>query len=209
MNGLTHCIPGIFAIFALILLIDKALDSFEPIKFTGFLIFGLAMILLFTASTLYHWLVVSEENQKRLRKFDHIMIFIFIAATYTPFCLGPLKGEWGWSLLAAIWLAALLGVFLKLRKKEMKRWASTAIYVFMGWLVIFAVVPFVKTVRPEALFWVAFGGFFYTTGALIYALKKPNPWPKHFDFHAVWHVFVVVGSFSHFWAIYRYLGTPS
>ena len=108
MNGLTHCIPGIFAIFALILLIDKALDSFEPIKFTGFLIFGLAMILLFTASTLYHWLVVSEENQKRLRKFDHIMIFIFIAATYTPFCLGPLKGEWGWSLLAAIWLAALL-----------------------------------------------------------------------------------------------------
>lgn len=163
------------------------------------------MILLYTASTLYHWLPFSEKGIRRLRKFDHMMIFILIAVTYTPICLIPLRGAWGWSLFGSVWGLATLGIFLKFFWLQAPRWFSTMVYIIMGWLALVAVWPLIHALQPGGLVWLLMGGIFYTMGALIYAVKKPNPWPGFVGFHEIFHVFVMLGSFSHFWLMYNYV----
>ena len=113
VSGLTHCIGAVLAIVGLVFLIYGSTHPVKPWHIVTFSIFGAGMILLYTASTLYHWLPFSEKGVRRLRKFDHMMIFILIAVTYTPICLIPLRGAWGWSLFGSVWGLATLGIFLK------------------------------------------------------------------------------------------------
>jgi len=205
MSGLTHCIGAFFALVGLVLLIYKATDPVKPWHIVTFSIFGSSMIALYTASTLYHWLPLSEKGTERLRKWDHMMIFVLIAATYTPVCLIPLRGAWGWSLFGGIWGFATLGVFMKFFWLNAPRWFATMVYIMMGWLALVAIVPLVRILQPGGLVWLFAGGFFYTVGAVIYGLKRPDPWPRLMGFHEIFHIFVMLGSFSHFWMMYRYV----
>mgnify|MGYP001315040974 FL=1 len=205
MNGFTHFIGVILSIAATFLLIIKSNDSQSLIGVISISVFGISMILLFTASTLYHWLKLSEEGIKKLRKVDHIMIFIYIAATYTPICIIVLKGYTGWLLLIAVWLVAIFGVIIKLFWMNAPRWLSTLIYVLMGWLAVVVIYPLFSSLEIDALLWLFTGGLFYTVGAIIYALKKPDPFPGILGFHEIFHLFVLAGSFSHYWLMYKYI----
>lgn len=205
MSGLTHFIAALLAVAGLVLLIIKSSHPVEPWHLVSFIIFGAGMILLYSASTLYHWLPFSDKRTLLLKKIDHIMIFILIAATYTPICLIPLRGPWGWSLFGSIWGMAVLGIFMKLFWIKAPRWFATLIYVVMGWLALVAIWPLFQAVQIEAFEGILLGGLFYTIGAVIYATKKPDPVPGFFGFHEVFHVFVMLGSFSHFWVLYKYL----
>jgi len=205
VSGLTHFIGAILAIVGLVLLIYKSVDPVKPWHLVTFSVFGAGLILLYTSSTLYHWLPFSEKGIQRMRRLDHMMIFILIAATYTPICLIPMRGPWGWSLFGSIWGLATLGIFLKFFWLQAPRWFSTMIYILMGWLVVVGIWPLIQALKLGGFMWVLIGGLFYTVGAIIYALKKPDPWPNIFGFHEIFHIFVMLGSFSHFWVMYRYV----
>jgi hemolysin III len=205
MNGFTHFIGIIFAVIATILLLDISLNPYKPYHLISFSVFGFGMIMLYTTSTLYHWLKLSDAGIMKLRRADHIMIFIYIAATYTPVCIVALKGTLGWSLLIAVWFVALVGVIIKIFWMNAPRWLSTFIYILMGWLAVIVIYPLVNAIQIGALIWLSIGGLFYTIGAVIYALKKPDPYPGILGFHEIFHLFVLLGTFSHFWMIYRYI----
>lgn len=205
VNGLTHLIGALLAIAGMVVLIVKASDPPKPWHLTTFSIFGAGMILLYTVSTLYHWLPLSEKATAQMRKLDHIMIFVLIAATYTPFCLIPFRGVFGWSLFGCVWAIAVIGTVFKIFWIHAPRWISAGVYVFMGWLAIVGIGPMVRTLQPGAIFWLVTGGVLYSTGALIYATKKPNPIPNWFGFHEIFHIFVILGSCAHFWVFYKYV----
>jgi hemolysin III len=205
MNGFTHFVGIILAIVATILLINLSLNPYRPVHLISFTVFGFGMILLYTTSTLYHWLKLSDAGILRLRKADHIMIFIYIAATYTPVCIIALKGNLGWGLLGAVWFVALGGIIIKIFWMKAPRWISTFIYILMGWLAVIVIYPLVNSLPTEALIWLLIGGLFYTVGAVIYAMKKPDPFPGVLGFHEIFHVFVLLGTFSHFWMMYKYI----
>jgi len=171
----------------------------------SFAIFGTTLVFMYTASFLYHGLQLSAKTLAIFRRIDHIMIFMVIAGSYTPLCLVPLRGPWGWSLFGIIWGFAAVGIVLKLFWMNLPRWISTLIYLGMGWLCMVAVYPLVQILEPAPLLWLAFGGLFYSLGALVYIFKKPDPFPKMFGFHEIWHICVLLGSACHFWLVFGYL----
>lgn len=205
VSGLTHLIGALLSVVALVVLIAKAHGYGTPLHLAAFSVFGSSLVLLYTASSLYHLLPLSEKGSRMLRRIDHTMIFVLIAGTYTPICLIALKGVWGWSLLGGVWFLAAAGVVMKLLWLHAPRWLSTAFYLLMGWLVVVAAWPLVEALQPLGLVWLAAGGLFYTAGALIYWLKRPNIRPGLLGFHEIFHLLVMAGSFSHFWMMYRYI----
>lgn len=200
VNALTHMMGALLAVIGLGYLIHLGIGR-GPWHFVSFLIFGISLILLYTASSLYHALRGSPRTMLLLRKIDHVMIFVLIAGSYTPFCLLPLRGPWGWSMFGTIWGLALIGAVTKLFWMNAPRWLSTGFYVLMGWLVIVAIYPLMQAVETPSLILLAVGGLFYTLGAIIYGLKWPNPWPERFGFHEIWHLFVMAGSGAHYASI--------
>lgn len=204
MNGFTHCIGAVLAVIGCVILLMRVSSPMLPWHVTTFAIFGVAMVLLYTVSTLYHWLPLSERGIRAWRRLDHCMIFIYIAATYTPICLIPLRGAWGWSLFGGVWAIALFGIAVKIFWLNAPRWLSTGLYLGMGWFVLVGVYPLVMTLPTGALVWLLAGGIFYSIGAVVYACKKPNCIPS-FGFHELFHVFVMVGTFCHFMVMYSYV----
>ncbi len=171
----------------------------------SFAVYGVSMVLLYTASAVYHLVISGEKVTRVLKTLDHVMIYLLIAGTYTPYCLVPLRGPWGWSILGVVWGLAIFGIFFKLFFLKAPRWVSTGIYLVMGWVCIVALYPMFKTIPAGGMFYLALGGIFYSIGAVIYARKKPDPFPGVFGFHEIWHLFVLAGSISHFISIYRYI----
>ena len=205
VSGLTHLVGALASVVGLIVLVYRAVHQGTAWHVVSFAIFGASLILLYSASALYHLLPLSEQGTRTLRRIDHIMIFVLIAGTYTPFCLLPLRGAWGWSLFGAAWGLAVAGLVMTIFWLDAPRWISTAVYLAMGWVVVVAILPLLRTVPYGGLIWLMAGGLFYSGGAVIYAIKRPNPFPGVFGFHEIWHLFVMAGSFSHFWAIFRYV----
>ena len=201
VSGFTHMAGALFAIVALCILSAQAAVHGDIWQWVSFPVFGATMLLMFSTSALYHLAHGSDELITWLKRIDHMAIFLMIAGTYTPICLVPLNGTLGWSLFAGVWAFAVAGIALKLFWIDAPRWLSTVIYLGMGWLVIFAIEPAAERIPPHVLWWIVAGGLFYTVGAVIYALKWPDPWPTVFGFHEIWHVFVMAGVFCHFWAI--------
>ena len=132
-------------------------------------------------------------------------IFVLIAGTYTPFCLLALDGSWRVGLLGLIWGLALCGILLKLFWMEAPRWLSVALYLGMGWVAVIAAPALFRAVPAGGMAWVLAGAVVYSTGALVYGLKRPNPVPGVFGFHELWHLFVMAGSGCHFWAVLGYI----
>lgn len=199
-SGLSHLAGAIFAIVALCILAAQAALYGGVWHMVSFMIFGTTMLLMFASSSLYHLVHAQEQVIKWLKRIDHMSIFLLIAGTYTPICLVALNGSTGWWLFGVVWGIALLGVGLKVVWIHAPRWLSTVFYMLMGWLVV-AFYPVLDQIPTDALRWIAYGGLCYSLGAVVYATKWPNPWPKWFGFHDIWHLFVIAGAFCHFWAI--------
>jgi hemolysin III len=165
------------------------------------------MIFLYSSSAIYHLFGHSAEEIDIFRKIDHAMIYILIAGTYTPFCLIPLKGLFGYISIGVVWLLAIIGtssVFFKGFWEKVPRKAYTLLYVIMGWMSLIIIYPLSQKVAIGAIYWLLIGGIFYTIGAFIYSRKKPNI-SKSFGFHELFHILILAGTICHFWAIYRYL----
>ncbi len=205
VNGLTHLLGVLLAVPALYILIQKAPAGSSLAVYLSLYIFGVSLFLLYTASATYHLLNISERCTINLRRVDHMMIYILIAGSYTPICIIALPGWWGWGLLIAIWSLTAAGICLKIWYFNAPRWLSTLLYILMGWMVIVAIYPLYLRVSFSGVLWLALGGLSYTVGAVIYALKKPDIKIKYLGFHEIFHIFVLLGSFCHYWLVYRYL----
>lgn len=210
VSGFSHCIGAIASIIGLVFLIIYASKYGEGAwDIVSFTIFGVGLILLYTFSSLYHLLNLGEKATRVFRKFDHIMIYVLIAATYTPICLGPLRGPWGWSIFGVVWGLAVLGIIFTSVWLKAPRWLSTSLYIGMGWLVIVMEYPLIETFKQagklSSLLWLLAGGIFYTIGGIIYGTKKFPFKIKYFGFHEIFHIFVLLGSFCQYWFVLQYL----
>lgn len=207
VNGLTHGAGAVLSAVGLVLLVRTAAARGSSWAVVGFVVFGTSLVLLYTASALYHLLPLSARGTAVLRRIDHSMIYVLIAGTYSPIFLGPLRGPWGWSLFALVWAVAAAGIVTKMLWFDTPRWLTVLLYVAFGNLV-FPLFPLLRQVLPAGAFlWIGIGGLFYLVGALFYGLKWPRLAPGRFGFHELWHLFVMAGSFGHFWAIWRFV-TP-
>ncbi len=198
INIISHAFGIILSIISLVLLIIRAKLHGDALHVVSFGIFGVSLIVLYTASTLYHS-AKEPKLRKRLRIFDHSAIYVIIAGTYTPFTLITLNGTIGWSLFGVAWGLALVGIVLKLFFTGRYKIISTSMYVFMGWLIIFAIKPLAANLSSDGLFWLVLGGLSYTIGAILYSIKKIK-----FN-HAIFHILVLVGSGCHFLSVYFYV----
>jgi len=198
INILTHGLGLLLSIAALVLLVIHASKHGTARHIVSFTIFGASLILLYSASTLYHY-SQKPDIRRKLNILDHASIYVLIAGTYTPFTLITLRGWLGWTIFGITWGIAIIGVFFKLFYTGRFDKISTIAYVAMGWIIIFAVKPLIENLPLNGLYWLLAGGIFYTIGAVLYSIKKIK-----FN-HAIFHVFVLLGSFSHFMAIYFYV----
>jgi len=205
ISALSHFVGVIFSIIALILLVTKAISLGNSVVVFSFTIFGSSLILLYSASTVYHSIKNPEWLSKILQKIDHMMIFVLIAGTYTPICLIALNGTLGSILLSIIWVIAILGIIFKACFMNVPRWFYTGIYLVMGWIIVLAIFPLKNAISNTAFIYLFAGGLFYTLGALIYATKWPKINSKLFGFHEIFHIFVLAGSVAHFYLIYSYI----
>ena len=156
------------------------------------------VIILYAASTLYH--LATETSKRRiLNIFDHSAIYILIAGTYTPFTIIALEGVLGWIIFAITWIFAFVGIVLKLFFTGRFDKLSTAMYLLMGWQILFVIDALIQNINPKGLYFLLAGGVFYTLGAVFYSIKKIN------YNHAIFHVFVVLGSFCHFFTVFYYM----
>jgi len=195
-NAITHGLGAILSVAGGAVLITLAALKGNNWQLISAIVFTMALMLLYTASTLYHSIPHTSAKQK-LKVFDHCAIYILIAGSYTPFTLIGLREHGGWWLFGIIWTLALAGVIFKLFYTGRFELVSTLIYIGMGWLVVFAIKPMLKHIDMGTLIWLFTGGFFYTLGTIFYMSKKIR------YTHAIWHVFVMLGSASHFVAISR------
>ncbi|HRF83759.1 MAG: hemolysin III family protein [Xanthomonadales bacterium] len=193
-NALTHGVGAAAALAGGAVLITLAAIGGDGWQLAGAIVFGITLLLLYTASTLYH-AIQHPIAKGRLKVFDHCAIYLLIAGTYTPFTLVGLRGPWGWGLFAAIWTLALAGVVFKLFYTGRYPRLSTAIYVAMGWLVVVAMKPMLASIDAWTLGWLLAGGVFYTLGTYFYH-RESIPYA-----HAIWHLFVIAGSVCHFVAV--------
>lgn len=198
LNVITHALGLALSIAALVFLILHASFNGSARHIVSFTIFGASLILLYSASTFYHY-VQKPELRRKLNILDHAAIYVLIAGTYTPFTLITLKGWIGWTIFGVTWGIALIGIFFKLFYTGRFDKISTIAYVAMGWIIIFAIKPLIENLPVNGLYWLLAGGIFYTFGAILYSIKKVK------YNHAIFHVFVLLGSFSHFMAVYFYV----
>ena len=202
-SALTHMSFAVLSIPVTVFLL--LLSPHNVVYIVSFAIFGAALFLLYTASTVYHAVKASEKTQNVLRKIDHMMIFVLISGTYTPICLIPLFGAWGFTLLGVVWGMTILGILFKLFWIDAPRWIGTALYVIMGWAVVVAFVPLADSIPLGGLVLLISGGIAYTLGAAIYAFKWPRIKSKVFGFHEVFHIFVMAGSALHILLMFLYI----
>lgn len=206
VSGLSHWLGALLSLIGTVVLVHAAQTQATIWHVIGFSVFGASLLLLYTASSLYHSLPLSERGTAILRRIDHIMIYVLIAGTYTPVCLVPLRGTWGWTLLIIVWSLALFGLVMKLVWFDAPRWLYTLFYVLMGWAAVIVVVPLFKAVPLGGIGWLLAGGIMYSVGALIYGTQWPKiPAFDYFGFHEIFHIFVLAGSACHYWLMYKYI----
>jgi hemolysin III len=198
INSLTHGLGAILSLAAFFALVISASLTQNVWHIISSTVFGISLILLYIASTLYH----SSKNvdlKRKLKVFDHASIYVLIAGTYTPFMLGPLRGPWGWSFFILIWSLAFCGIIFKLFFAHRFKVVSTLLYLGMGWIIVFAFPQLTQVVPAQGIFWMIAGGLFYTLGTIFY-LGHRIPFN-----HGFWHLFVLAGSACHFCSVFFYV----
>ena len=198
INIYSHALGFIVSLIGTLFLIRKAYLSGDMMQLASFGIFGLSMMILFAASTLYHR-AEAIDTRSRLRIFDHAAIYVLIAGTYTPFCLLTLPEKTGLIVFIVVWVFALAGITIKFFFTGRFSVLSTLMYLFMGWMMVFIIRPLYQNLPVEGLYWLFAGGLAYTIGAILYSIKRI---PLN---HASFHVLVLIGCFCHFMSIYLYV----
>ncbi len=197
-NSITHLVGSALALAGLVVLVVVAARQGDPWKIVSFSLYGATLFMLYGFSTLYHSL--RGRAKTIFRRFDHLAIYLLIAGTYTPFMLVTLRGGWGWSLFGVVWGLAIAGMALEYLPRKGPRILPVVIYLGMGWLALIALRPLLQALPLTGLVWLVAGGLFYTIGVLFYSLDE-----KLRHAHGVWHLFVLAGSASHYFAILYYV----
>ncbi|KUK51014.1 MAG: hemolysin III family protein [bacterium] len=201
-NSVTHGTGFLLSIAGLVLCVVFSVKVKNFYAIVSSSIYGASLILLYISSTLYH--SFPEGKVKKIFKFfDHTSIYILIAGTYTPFALLPLRGPLGWSIFGVIWGLALLGIIFKIFFINRTDLISTIIYIMMGWMIIIAIKQVFLSIPKLSFIFLVIGGISYTLGTIFYILDRL------FFFHIVWHIFVLIGSITHFFSIFLYIKSLS
>lgn len=198
LNAWTHLVGTILALAGTVLIIGSAALDGDPWKVVSVSVYGTTLIILYSASTLYH--SVRGRAKTVFRKFDHHSIYLLIAGSYTPFCLVSLRESCGWSMFGTVWGLAVLGILQELRPRNEARFVSLLIYVVMGWAALAALVPLKSALGASGFFWLAVGGCVYTLGIVFYVLDTRM---RHA--HGIWHIFVIAGSVIHYFTVLFYV----
>lgn len=198
LNVITHGLGFLLSIAALVILVVYASLRGDVWHIVSFSIYGTSLVILYLASTLFHS-VQKQSLRNKLNVFDHSAIYVLIAGTYTPFLLVTLRGPWGWSLLGVIWGLAIGGIIYKIFFIGKYDYISAFIYVLMGWIIIIAIKPMNQNLPTEGLMWLLGGGISYSIGVVFFLM---NRLPYN---HAIFHIWVLLGSFAHFVAVFRYV----
>lgn len=193
-HSLTHGVGAVLAAVGAGYLILDAIEAGDPWRILSMVIYGVTLVGLYTISTLYHG-VTTQGLKRRLRVMDHAAIYVFIAGSYTPFLLLPLRGGWGWFLFALAWAMAVGGIIYKLTLLDRFPRLSTALYLGMGWVALLAIGPLVDRLSLSTVAWVVAGGLIYSAGTLVFHMQRVR------YAHVAWHMFVLAGSVCHFVAI--------
>ncbi len=197
-NAWTHFVGALLSVAGAVALIIMASLREDAMKIVGASVFGGTLVLLYSASTLYH--SVRGRAKAVLRKLDHLSIYLLIAGTYTPFCLVTLRGPWGWSLLGIVWGLAGIGMFQEFKPRSERRILSLIIYSVMGWIILVALHPLLQRIAMAGFVWLATGGVLYTLGIVFYAFDT-----RFRHWHGIWHLFVMGGSLAHFISVAFYV----
>ncbi|AFV03325.1 MULTISPECIES: hemolysin III family protein [unclassified Dehalobacter] len=205
VNSMSHMLGAVLSLSGLVLLLLRSLEHDSTAYLGSALVFGGSLILLYSASMIYHWVVSSAQVIRTLRKIDHCMIYVLIAGTYTPICLITLQGVLGMGLLIGIWTLAVLGIVLKLVWFNAPRWLYTAFYLLLGWIAIFFIYPISLAIPGQGLFLLILGGLLYSAGSVFYAVKPQWIGLGKLGFHEIFHLFILAGSIVHYLFIYRYV----
>ncbi|GCE51120.1 hemolysin III [Thermosporothrix hazakensis] len=192
LRGWSHALAAVASLIVTIILCWLSREDLA--RMISMLVFGLSMIELYTISAIYHIVTWTPERRRFWRALDHANIFVLIAGTYTPLCFNILSGWVRPALLISIWVLATLGVCLAVFTLHLPRWVTALLYVCMGWEVVFALPAFLAVLPWVAVGILLLGGVLYTLGAIIYAIKKPNPFPRVWGYHEIFHLFVIAGS---------------
>ncbi|RTE85889.1 MULTISPECIES: hemolysin III family protein [Gammaproteobacteria] len=193
-NSVSHGVGALLSIAGLVVMVVMSVAYGDVWTVVSTSIYGASLVLLYTASTLYH-AITNERAKHVFRLMDHSMIFILIAGTYTPFLLVNLRGPWGWSLFGVIWGIAIGGVFLETMKKKRVKWLSVSLYLGLGWMALIAMKPMLANVNATGLLLLLAGGLCYSFGVIFYVKKQIV------HHHAIWHMFVLSASVLHFFAV--------
>lgn len=202
-SAITHGVGAVLAVVGTVFLLLRAAGQGDWTKFTVFLVYGLSMIGLYTASTLYHCVNTTVRGRLALRKFDHCSIYLLIAGSYTPICLTALAGSQGWALFSVIWALAAAGFALSILWIDCPRWLTAGVYLFMGWMALTAMEPLTRALPAAGMFWLFAGGILYSVGGVLYAVKWPGRNNPRFGCHEIFHLFIVLGSAAHFILMYQ------
>ena len=197
-NAWTHLVGAVLASIGAVWLLVIASLSGDVWKIVSVAVYGVALVLLYSASTVYH--SVRGRAKVIMQKVDHFSIYLLIAGSYTPFCLVTLRGPWGWTLFGIVWGLAVIGMLQEIKPRSEARVMSIVIYAVMGWIVLVAVKPLMAALGTAGFAWLALGGVLYTVGIIFFAYDK-----RFRHWHGIWHLFVIAGSLLHFVAIIGYV----
>lgn len=203
VNTWTHFISFVAALVGLVFLIIMCKNNIS--KLVTMTIYGLSMMLLYGASSIYHWVRTTPQKELLLKKIDHIAIYFLIAGSYTPVFYYGLEGAWRWAMLISVWSLAVIGMALKIWFIHAPRYVSAGFYVSLGWIALVPFLQLIKHLPLGAIILMAVGGVIYTMGAVIYATKIFDFFPKRFGFHEIFHLFIAAGSIVHFIMILIYI----
>jgi hemolysin III len=202
LRGTLHLVMAAVAPFLLVILL---LIADTPREYIGGAIYASTLVALYVTSATYHTVSWPAQWREVVKRVDHSMIFALIAGTYTPFCLRVVDDAWGIPLLATVWTLAGLGIISKVFWPHAPRWLSVGLYMGLGWIGIVAAAPVITNLGGWGTVALAAGGAMYSLGAVAYALRWPDPWPRYFGYHEVFHTLVIAGSITHFALIAAYV----
>lgn len=199
-NTWIAALGAVLSLIGAVVIISMAVIGHKPWHVLSFSIYGLTLMSVFVTSALHHGVDGSKETNRLLNQLDYYAISLMIAGTFTPFCLIALRNTLGCSVLGLVWLLAILGIVLKLKYPHLPKRISTGLFILMGWLGLTIAYPLYQK-TPWGLGMMVVGGLFFTIGAVVFTLERPNPVPGRFGFHEIWHLFVLAGAGSHFFAV--------
>lgn len=206
INAITHLVGAGLSLIALFAMLAKVISSNpSSTAILSVVIFGISLILLYITSGTYHGIISSDKVISIFKKLDHSMIFVLIAGSYAPFCLLTIGGKFGVTMFIIMITLAVLGIIFKLCWFTCPCWVDSTMYIGLGWAALFMIKPLASILPAISLFLLVLGGIFYTIGGVIYASKSKKLTIGNWGFHEIFHIFILLGSLSHFICVYTYV----